>query len=52
MQEHHDMQEKYDDETNYSRNESQQQEWIKKIAATLKELESFAQYKIQDPAPD
>ena len=45
MQEHHDMQEKYDDETNYSRNESQQQEWIKKIASTLKELESFAQYK-------
>jgi predicted secreted Zn-dependent protease len=45
MKEHHEMQEKYDDETNYSRNESQQKEWFKKIDSTLKNLESFAQYK-------
>jgi hypothetical protein len=45
MNDHHDMQEQYDDETNYSRNESRQQEWKQKIAETLKELESYADYK-------
>jgi predicted secreted Zn-dependent protease len=44
IQEHHDTQEKYDEETNYSRNETQQQEWQKKIAERLKKLEEFAQY--------
>ena|SRR5689334_6100647 len=45
MNEHHSMQDQYDDETNYSRNETRQQEWKKKIADTLKELESYAAYK-------
>jgi len=45
MQEHHDMQEQYDDETNYSRNESRQQEWQKKIVDTLTNLQEYAKYK-------
>jgi predicted secreted Zn-dependent protease len=45
MDEHHTMQEQYDEETNYSRNESKQQEWKKKILDSLKELESYADYK-------
>jgi predicted secreted Zn-dependent protease len=45
MDEHRVMQEKYDDETNFSRNETQQKEWLKTIDSTLKNLESVAQYK-------
>ena len=45
MNDHHDMQEQYDEETNYSRNETRQQEWKEKIADTLKGLESYADYK-------
>jgi len=45
MNEHKEMQEKYDDETNFSRNEEKQTAWQKKIASILKELESYAQYK-------
>ena len=45
MDEHRQMQEEYDDETNYSRNEEKQVNWQKKIATTLQELETFAKYK-------
>jgi predicted secreted Zn-dependent protease len=45
MDAHKVMQEQYDDETNFSRNETNQGEWQKKIDSSLKELQSFAQYK-------
>jgi len=45
MQEHHDMQEQYDEETNYSRNETQQKEWRKKITEQLNSLEAFSHYR-------
>ncbi len=44
MHDHHEMQEEYDSETNYSRNESQQHEWQKKIEEKLKVLNEVAQY--------
>lgn len=34
----------YDTETNYSRNKQKQEEWLKKIAIILEELNSFAGY--------
>ena len=45
MDEHHAMQEQYDEETNYSRNETQQKEWQRKITDQLNSLESFSHYK-------
>ncbi len=45
MTAHRDAQEVYDHETDYSRNKIKQEEWLKKIAADLKDLESFAGYR-------
>lgn len=45
MQMHHDMQEKYDDETNYSRNEKRQIEWREFIDKYLTDLQPHANYK-------
>jgi predicted secreted Zn-dependent protease len=45
MTDHHNMQEQYDEETNYSRNESRQQAWKQKIADMLDDLQSYAEYK-------
>ena len=45
MNDHRIMQEKYDDETNYSRNEEKQREWKKKINQSLEELKEFSLYK-------
>jgi predicted secreted Zn-dependent protease len=42
---HHKAQEQYDDETDYSRNFKEQEEWKNRIAAELKILESFAKYR-------
>jgi hypothetical protein len=42
---HHKAQEQYDDETDYSRNFKEQEEWQNRIAAELKSLESFAKYR-------
>jgi hypothetical protein len=40
----HDMQLQYDSETNFSINEPQQKEWIKKISDQLKESAAYAAY--------
>lgn len=45
MKEHHRMQQEYDLETDHSRKPAKQQEWLKKIAAELKTLEPFANYR-------
>ncbi|HKP32880.1 MAG TPA: hypothetical protein VJT83_09135, partial [Chitinophagaceae bacterium] len=45
MQMHHDMQEKYDDETNYSRNEKRQKDWSEFIEKLLADLQTFSNYK-------
>lgn len=45
MQQHHAMQNEYDRETDFSRNKEKQEAWLKKIAAGLKALEGFADYK-------
>lgn len=37
-------QQQYDDETDYSRNKTKQEEWLKKIAAGLAEYKSWAGY--------
>lgn len=44
MKQHHEMQNTYDQETDYSRNKPKQEEWKKKILADLKNLEAFADY--------
>jgi predicted secreted Zn-dependent protease len=38
------FQQQYDDETNYSRNKTNQEEWLKKIETSLKENKSWAGY--------
>jgi len=45
MKEHRQTQVQYDQETDYSRNRVKQAEWLKKIAADLKGLSSFANYQ-------
>lgn len=45
MNEHHQAQNQYDQETDYSRNKPKQEEWQKKIAEELKGLQAFAAYK-------
>lgn len=47
MNEHHQAQSQYDQETDYSRNKVKQEEWLKKIADDLKSLQAFAAYKKQ-----
>ncbi len=44
LSEKEEMQNKYDEETNHSINKEKQEEWLKKISATLKELEAWAGY--------
>ncbi|OQP67775.1 DUF922 domain-containing protein [Niastella populi] len=46
MKQHRLVQQQYDQETDYSRNKSKQQEWLKKIEADLKSLELFANYQL------
>ena len=45
MNAHHEAQNLYDAETDYSRNKVKQEEWQKKIADELKDLQAFANYK-------
>jgi predicted secreted Zn-dependent protease len=45
MNDHHKMQEAYDEETNYSRNETRQRAWQNRIAEILSALDEYAQYK-------
>ena len=45
MRMHHEMQEKYDDETNYSRNEKKQADWSEFIGKTLTDLQAHSNYK-------
>ena len=45
MDEHHSMQDQYDEETNYSRNEEKQKEWKRKIEHALDDLKAFSIYK-------
>jgi hypothetical protein len=45
MNAHHEAQNQYDTETDYSRNKVKQEEWQKKIADELKGLQQFAGYK-------
>jgi len=45
MTAHHDAQEVYDHETDYSRNKEKQDEWLKKISDDLKGLQAFATYR-------
>lgn len=45
MAAHHDAQDVYDHETDYSRNKEKQEEWLKKIAADLKSLQAYANYQ-------
>jgi hypothetical protein len=45
MNAHHESQNLYDSETDYSRNKVKQEEWQKKIADELKSLQAFANYK-------
>jgi hypothetical protein len=45
MTAHHEAQNIYDQETDYSRNKVKQEEWQKKIADELKSLQAFASYK-------
>lgn len=45
MNAHHEAQNLYDSETDYSRNKVKQEEWQKKIADELKSLQAFANYK-------
>lgn len=45
MNAHHEAQNKYDSETDYSRNKVKQEEWQKKIAEELVGLQAFAAYK-------
>ena len=44
MKQHRQTQTQYDQETDYSRNKPNQEEWLKKIAGDLKGLEAFANY--------
>ena len=44
MKEHHALQSKYDDETNYSRDPAKQNEWKIKIDEMLEELTAFSNY--------
>lgn len=44
VKEHHEMQARYDRETNHSRNKTQQALWLKKIASQLKQLQPYADY--------
>jgi hypothetical protein len=44
MEEKEDYQEKYDKETDFSRNKEKQIEWLKKIKGELDELDEFANY--------
>ncbi|WEK37651.1 MAG: DUF922 domain-containing protein [Candidatus Pseudobacter hemicellulosilyticus] len=43
--EHHAMQRAYDQETDFSRNAEQQAKWAAKIAAELKAMEKYSDYK-------
>lgn len=45
MKQHHEMQNLYDLQTDHSRKSDQQAEWLKKIAAQLKEMEPYADYR-------
>lgn len=45
MTAHHEAQNIYDQETDYSRNKVKQEEWQKKIADELKGLQQFSNYK-------
>ena len=42
---HRDMQNQYDKETDYSRNRTNQEEWLKKIQQQLQDLASYANYQ-------
>jgi hypothetical protein len=45
MKAHHEAQNLYDQETDFSRNKPKQEEWQKKIADELKGMQAFAGYK-------
>ncbi|THU33432.1 DUF922 domain-containing protein [Niastella caeni] len=45
MKQHREAQTQYDQETDYSRNKTKQEEWLKKITGDLNSLEGFAQYQ-------
>ena len=45
MKQHRQIQIQYDNDTDYSRNKQKQEEWLKKIADDLKDLEAFANYQ-------
>ena len=45
MKEHHAFQSQYDQETNYSRDFTIQDEWLTKIESELKKLESYSNYQ-------
>jgi hypothetical protein len=45
MNVHHQAQNRYDLETDFSRNKVKQEEWLKKIAGELKSLQAFASYR-------
>jgi FtsZ-binding cell division protein ZapB len=45
MKEQTDMQNMYDDETNYSRNKQQQAAWVEKIKKELGRMKEFANYR-------
>ena len=47
MKEHRQVQTRYDQETDYSRNKPKQEEWLKKIAGDMKGLEEYANYRVQ-----
>ena len=45
MKQHHEMQNLYDQQTDHSRNNEKQAEWLKKIVDELKSLMEYADYK-------
>ena len=44
MQDKEKFQQRYDNETDYSRNDEKQKEWLKKIKEDLSDLREFADY--------
>ena len=46
MNQHRDAQNQYDKETDYSRNKTKQEEWLKKIQQQLQELSEYANYQV------
>ncbi|MGC4037212.1 MAG: DUF922 domain-containing protein [Chitinophagaceae bacterium] len=46
MKEKEQFQQQYDNETDYSRNEAKQKEWLKKINSLLEETNEYAEYNL------